>query len=41
MWERLCNEKVNAVLHIVVTGEFSIMIEHVPKNESEQPLGVG
>jgi hypothetical protein len=21
---------VNAVLHIVVTGEFSIMIEHIP-----------
>jgi hypothetical protein len=39
--KKKANEKVNAVLHIVVTGEFSIMIEHVPKNESEQPLGVG
>ena len=31
----------NAVLHIMVTGEFSIMISHVPLNESEQPLDVG
>jgi hypothetical protein len=31
----------NAVLHIMVTGEFSIMISRVPLNESEQPLDVG
>jgi len=31
----------NAVLHIMTIGEFSIMIEHVPLNESEQPQGVG